>query len=248
MYNIDNKKFGAFVAQLRKEKGYTQKQLAEKLLLSDKAISKYERGLSFPDIALLEPLSQILDVSISELLHGERKNEHTISVDGIVKETLVKASHEQRKKRSRRITIFFFALLLSGIEVLFILSQNVSSQQLLDDNFITAMVLSILCCAYFFLIAKDQLPLYYDNNKISFVSDGIFRINMPGIHFNNSNWPYVIRIARFWSLLLLIVYPIGYQLMTHQLLAIWETYASIGIIAFLLALFLPLIFVAKKYE
>lgn len=248
MYNIDNKKFGAFVAQLRKEKGYTQKQLAEKLLLSDKAISKYERGLSFPDIALLEPLSQILDVSISELLHGERNNEQTISVDGIVKDTLEKASHEKRKKRSRRIAIFFFALLLSGTEVLFILSQTVSSQQLLDDNFITVMVVSILCCAYFFFIAKDQLPLYYDNNKISFVSDGIFRINMPGIHFNNSNWPYVIRIARFWSFLLLIVYPIGYLLMTHQLSAIWETYASIGITAFLLALFLPLIFVAKKYE
>ena len=46
MYEIDNQKFGRFVAALRKEKGYTQKELAEKLFLSDKAISKWERGVS----------------------------------------------------------------------------------------------------------------------------------------------------------------------------------------------------------
>ncbi len=60
MYEIDNQKFGAFVAMLRKEKGYTQKELAERLFLSDKAVSKWERGLSLPDIALLEPLAQII--------------------------------------------------------------------------------------------------------------------------------------------------------------------------------------------
>lgn len=53
MYEIDNQKFGGFVAALRKEKGYTQKELAEKLFLSDKAISKWERGLSLPDIAFI---------------------------------------------------------------------------------------------------------------------------------------------------------------------------------------------------
>ena len=46
MYEIDNQKFGGFVAALRKENGYTQKELAEKLFLSNKAISKWERGVS----------------------------------------------------------------------------------------------------------------------------------------------------------------------------------------------------------
>lgn len=46
MFAIDKKKFGAFVSELRKEKGYTQKQLAEKLFLSDKAVSKWETGIS----------------------------------------------------------------------------------------------------------------------------------------------------------------------------------------------------------
>ena len=46
MYEIDNQKFGRFVAALRKEKGYTQKDLAEKLYVSDKTVSKWERGVS----------------------------------------------------------------------------------------------------------------------------------------------------------------------------------------------------------
>lgn len=56
MYTIDKERFGQFVAQLRKEKGLTQKELAQKLYLSDKAVSKWERGLSIPDVALLPPL------------------------------------------------------------------------------------------------------------------------------------------------------------------------------------------------
>ena len=46
MFRIDNQKFGAFVAELRREKGMTQKELAERLFVSDKAVSKWERGLS----------------------------------------------------------------------------------------------------------------------------------------------------------------------------------------------------------
>ena len=55
MFEIDKRKFGAFVCELRKEKGYTQKELAEKLYISDKAISKWETADSIPDTALLVP-------------------------------------------------------------------------------------------------------------------------------------------------------------------------------------------------
>lgn len=52
MFEIDKSKFGAFVAEHRKEKGLMQKDLAEKLYVSDKAVSKWERGLSIPDVAI----------------------------------------------------------------------------------------------------------------------------------------------------------------------------------------------------
>lgn len=64
-------KVGEVIRLLRSEKGMTQKQLAEKMNLSDKTVSKWERGLGCPDVSLLTELSKILDVDISTLLSGE---------------------------------------------------------------------------------------------------------------------------------------------------------------------------------
>lgn len=54
---MDNQKFGAFVARLRKEQNLTQKELADRLNVTDKAVSKWETGKGFPDVKLLEPLA-----------------------------------------------------------------------------------------------------------------------------------------------------------------------------------------------
>jgi transcriptional regulator with XRE-family HTH domain len=63
-------RMGRLVADLRKGRQMTQKDLAEKLSVSDKAVSKWERGLSCPDIALLSPLAGIFEISVGELLDG----------------------------------------------------------------------------------------------------------------------------------------------------------------------------------
>lgn len=79
-----SEKTGRFICTMRKEKNLTQKELAQSLDVTDKAISKWERGLSCPDISLLIPLAKALDVSTSELLNGERKEgeqpEHTEAI------------------------------------------------------------------------------------------------------------------------------------------------------------------------
>ena len=69
---MDNTKTGNLIAATRRELNLTQKALAESLHVSIQAVSKWERGLSFPDILLLEPLSQLLGLTVSELLAGER--------------------------------------------------------------------------------------------------------------------------------------------------------------------------------
>lgn len=69
---MDVAKTGSFIARLRKEQGLTQKELAQRLLVSDKAISRWEAGHGMPDLDNLEALSREFDVGISELLHGER--------------------------------------------------------------------------------------------------------------------------------------------------------------------------------
>ena len=65
MYQISNEKFGLFVTELRKEKNLTQKDLAEKLYVSDKTVSKWERGLSMPNVVLLIPIADILEVTVA---------------------------------------------------------------------------------------------------------------------------------------------------------------------------------------
>ncbi|MCM1329693.1 MAG: helix-turn-helix domain-containing protein [Ruminococcus sp.] len=69
---MDSIKTGRFIAQLRKEKGLTQRQLAETLFISDKTVSKWETGKGMPEVSLMMPLCEALGISVNELLSGER--------------------------------------------------------------------------------------------------------------------------------------------------------------------------------
>lgn len=84
---MDKEKLGRFISLKRRELQLTQKQLAEKLHVTDKAVSKWERGLSFPDIMLLEPLSQALKIPLENLISCEDKN--VKDTKEIVSETLI---------------------------------------------------------------------------------------------------------------------------------------------------------------
>ena len=71
---MDNIKFGEMIAVMRKENEMTQKELAEKLRVTDKAVSKWERGKGYPEITLLPLIADVLGITASELLNGERYN------------------------------------------------------------------------------------------------------------------------------------------------------------------------------
>ena len=72
---MNQEKIGKFIAKLRKQKKLTQEQLAEKLGITKNAVSKWERGLGLMDLSLLKPLSYILEVSVTEILNGEKIDE-----------------------------------------------------------------------------------------------------------------------------------------------------------------------------
>ena len=78
---MDCGKIGRFIYTLRREKGLTQKQLAQQLYLSDKTISKWETGKGYPDISLLEPIAKIFEISITELLSGNTINNVNVSAN-----------------------------------------------------------------------------------------------------------------------------------------------------------------------
>ena len=72
---MDAKKTGEFICENRKKRGMSQKELANKLNITDKAVSKWERGLSFPDISMLIPISEVLEISLYDILTGGKNNE-----------------------------------------------------------------------------------------------------------------------------------------------------------------------------
>lgn len=94
---MNTEKIGKFIAQKRKEKNYTQKELALKLGVTDRAVSKWERGLGCPDISLLEDLSKILDISIVELLNGESKEDLKILEKDLINSMRISKENEKNK-------------------------------------------------------------------------------------------------------------------------------------------------------
>lgn len=100
---------------IRKEKGMTQQQLAEKLYITDKAVSKWERGLSFPDITILKSLAEILELDVSELLNCKKGKKEDIDIQKIVDEKIQeieKLRKEKLKKEILKISILVIIVLL----------------------------------------------------------------------------------------------------------------------------------------
>lgn len=255
MNEIDYEKCGAFIASLRKEHGYTQKELAEKLMLSDKAVSKWERGLSMPDISILMPLANALGVTVTELLQGERAKDTAGITAAAVEELLAKTIRlsakegqtVRRQKRKQRIFVYLACALVVMLEGFSLLLLGYSSETLFNDLF-TVEFLMLLFGAWFCFFVKEVLPGFYDEHRIGFYSDGIFRLNIAGIRFNNSNWPYILRAGQATTLSAAVLFPILYGMLTWNFPNIWASFKLPITLISALSLFVPIVIVGKKYE
>ena len=107
---MNQEKIGKFITTCRKEKNLTQEELAEKLNVSNKSVSRWENGKNMPDYSVLNDLCNILDININELLSGEKNNKETIeNLDMILKE------YYKMKKQKERLKV----LLIVGPVILF---------------------------------------------------------------------------------------------------------------------------------
>lgn len=87
---MDNRKIGLFIHDLRIEQGLNQKELAERLCVTDKAVSKWETGRGIPDVSILQPLADIFGVTVGEILNGERMPEQDNNDEKIIKKLIIK--------------------------------------------------------------------------------------------------------------------------------------------------------------
>lgn len=248
MFEIDKEKFGAFLSQLRKEKGLMQKELAEQLYVSDKAVSKWERGLSIPDVALLVPLSEILGVTVTELLECRHLPQNapmdTQQTEDVIKKVIgMTEDRKYRPDRRKRGLQLLYSSVLGCLETIGFIALGLPTDYL-PQILVTLMLLMGSFGVYFCIFARERLPQYYDENRISSLSDGALRINIPGIYYNNNNWPHIVRVGQLWSIIGLALSPALFFILTwlHPLSAF------LLLVLALFGLFIPIIAVAKKYK
>lgn len=241
MYELDKEKFGSFIAQLRKEQGMTQRELAGKLAISDKAVSKWETGVSIPDTALLIPLGEVLGVTVTELLMGKRMEEpmEPEDVEGVVQRA-ISYTQDPRKRAWQQKGPWgwiYAAALAVGLWGLW-LNARLGP---LPEVLVTSALLSAIFGAWFCFLIRTELPKFYDENRIGGVFDGVFRMNLPGLTFNNRNWPYIIRAGRLWAVGNLALFPLLTLGLRCWVPGFWESYQTNMMLAVTMGtLFIPM--------
>lgn len=121
----NNEKRGKFIAELRNEKGYTQQELGNLLNYTDKAISRWERGEATVNLDVISDLSNIFDVSIAELIYGERKiEENEQEIQDNIEEELTNNYHKFRKGTTKMIITFMSVIILGLILIYMIFIRN----------------------------------------------------------------------------------------------------------------------------
>jgi len=130
-------KIGNFIRDLRKEKNFTQEQLAEKFNVSRRTVSRWETGRNMPDLDILIKISEYYDVDLRELLDGERKSE---KMNKELEETVLKVadySNEGKQKLTRRMHLLFIGGLVAAIIYVVLVFTDHA------DNFVGGLCLGI---------------------------------------------------------------------------------------------------------
>lgn len=123
--NMNYEKIGDFISNKRKENNLTQKELAEKIGVTDKAVSKWERGLGCPDVSILEVLASTLDVTILEILKGRMIENEIIPVteaNDYIKDTVQRSKDEINKKAKQVLTQILSIIIIVILSFLVILN------------------------------------------------------------------------------------------------------------------------------
>ncbi len=166
---------GRFIADLRKEKNLTQKQLADILSVSDKAISRWETGKGFPDVTSLIALSDFFGISVNELLAGKKAEKNTFSeiADDNVIAAIENTQKQVKKKKIQTIIFIICVVLLSLVllppaiptfiyfldEFLVITKKYLSFENL--NKFIIDVTVAVLLASAGFVIRRGHISLLH---------------------------------------------------------------------------------------
>ncbi len=167
---MDQKRIGAFIAQCRREKNLTQMQLAELLDITNQAVSKWENGRGMPDVSLLQPLCDILEISLNELFSGEHIS--TEEYKGKAEENISKLFKEKQIASLKPVKYLFSmcanaTFLIVAIE--FMKKQQLSAEQKRLETDIWIIALVTLGVFLLYGATGKQLMNFVANSNISVI-------------------------------------------------------------------------------
>ena len=142
-------KIGRFIAERRKKANLTQMQLADKLGITDKAVSKWERGVAMPDTSIMLELCELLDISVNELLSGEKMDMEIKYQQN--EQLLLDLAKELEEKNKKVWTSMWMILILSTIALL----AGIATSIFLIPKGIWTLITVLLSCVVF------VIPCYY---------------------------------------------------------------------------------------
>ena len=150
---MDQVKIGKFISQCRKDKNLTQAQIAEKLSITDRAVSKWENGRSLPDSSIMLELCEMLGISVNELLSGERINME--NYEQKVNENLVKMQKQyEAVNKAARIGFIFTIILLLIYNIINVIKYGVEEAIDMPAFIIMTSVTTIWMVVYIFTTNK----------------------------------------------------------------------------------------------
>ena len=185
---MDLIKIGKFIADCRKEKGLTQEQLAEKLYITDRAVSKWERGLSLPDADKMLDLCNILDINVNELLNGEKINMK--DYDKKTDELLVELAKQEELKNKKLITDMY---VLAITAVIFYIGITLLAAYTLGEGTLFGIIVAVsttfLVIVAFYAFKLEIDAGYYECRKCHhrYVPDSYFKV-MISPHLNTTRF------------------------------------------------------------
>ena len=184
---MDQTKIGKFIAERRKSAGLTQNQLAERLAITDRAVSKWENGRSLPDSSIMLELCGILGISVNELLSGEE-----ISMENYNKElenNLIEMI-KQKEKADKRL--LFLEYLIGGLLVAVLLSAAMIASFVQMEEWLRVVIilggLVPLLIATPFMLKIEQIAGYYECKECGHCYVPTYKAVNVAMHFGRTRY------------------------------------------------------------
>ena len=180
---MDIIKIGKFIAERRKSKNITQEQLAEKLYITDRAVSKWERGLSLPDADKMLDLCNILDINVNELLNGERIDMK--DYEKKTEELLVELSKQEEKKNKRLMMdmwIILITVFIFYIGIMTLACYTLEEGPILGTIICVSTIVLVLVCFYALKLEIDAGYYECHNCHHKFVPTYFEALITPHVH------------------------------------------------------------------